>query len=244
MMAANLFLHRQVRAYRILVGAVLGTAANCLAFLVCGNTAAYLLLVHFVLNPLVLLACFREKNSKEFLADLCVSYAAFLLLGGIMEWLYAGGDGAVSYEAAAVLALCLLVLAVFWSKRHLKDCLRYPKVRICCKDRQLRLRALADSGNLLRDPYTGKPVTLVDRKIYEAAYGTPEAVRLIPYESLGCRLGLLEAVTITELEFTYGNRRCRVNRAVLGLAEHTLFEAKPYQMILNIQELSAEDVRV
>lgn len=240
MTAANLFLQRQVRAYRILAGAVLGTVANCLAFLVCRNMAAYLLLVHFALNPLVLFVSFREKDSKEFLADLCVSYAAFLLLGGVIEWLYAGGNGAVPYEAAAVLALCLLMLAVLWSKQWLKNCIRYPKVRFCSKNRQLRLRALADSGNLLRDPYTGKPVTLVDREIYEAAYGAPEAVRLIPYESLGCRHGLLEAVTIEELEFTYGNRRLKVSQAVLGLAEHALFEAKPYQVIMNLQELSGE----
>ena len=50
-MAVNLFLRRRVRAYRILIGVILGTIGSCLAFLYFKNLAAYLLFVHFVLNP-------------------------------------------------------------------------------------------------------------------------------------------------------------------------------------------------
>lgn len=238
MTAVNIFLRRQVRAYRILAGAVFGTLGSCLAFILCRNMALYLMLVHFILNPAVLYVSFREKNRKDFLADLFVSYLVFLLAGGIMEWLYAGGRGFFSYEAAAVAALALLMAAVLWSKQQLKNAVRYLKVRIRHQERHIRLRALADSGNLLRDPYTGRPVSMIDRKIYEAAYGPPEAPRLIPYESLGCRHGLLEAVTIEELSITYQNRGIKVRKAVLGLAEHALFEKKPYQMIINPQELA------
>ena len=81
---------------------------------------------------------------------------------------------------------------------------------------------------------------MIDRRAYEAAVQAPQAVRLIPYESLGCRHGLLEAVTIEELSFVYDDQKKTVKGAVLCLVDHALFEKKPYQMIINPQETDAE----
>lgn len=235
--AVNLFLKRKVRPLRLLFGAAASTLAGCLAFAICGNMSVYLLLVNAALYPSVLYLTFHPKSRSSFFADLCISYLAFVLLGGMMGWLYAGGNGFFSYEVASMAALCLLVAAVFWSKQWLKSYERYMETQIIHQGKRIRLRALADSGNLLHDPYTGKPVSMVDREIYEKTYGQPQTVRLVPYESLGCGHGLLEAVTIDALEIVYGNHKIRIEHAVLGLAEQQLFSRKPYKMILNPQEL-------
>lgn len=238
--AVNYFMRRGVRVYRILSGALCAACGNCLAFVICQDMGAYLLVVHFLLNPLALYICFQEKSRTDFLADLGISYCAFLLLGGVMEWLYADGRGIFSYGTAAVTAVLLLLAALWWSRRCLKKRSRYLTLRICQQGVAVRVQALSDSGNLLTDPYTGKPVSMLDRVVYEKNYGAPQPVRLIPYESLGCRHGLLEAVTIEKMSFAYGNRKMTVHQAVIGLTDHALFEKKPYQMIINPQELSDE----
>ncbi len=234
--AVSVFFKRKTPARRILAGAVLGTLGSCAAFLCCRHMAVYLLAVHFLVNPLVLLFCFREKTKQEFLADLCGGYFAFLLLGGITEWLYEGENGFLSYKMTVSAAFLLLPAAVLWIRRQLQNRIRYLEAQLCQQGKRLCLTALSDSGNLLRDPYTGKAVSMIDRSVYETAYGAAQAVRLIPYESLGCRHGLLEAVTIEELSYAYGNGTKTIKRAVLGLADHALFEKKPYQMIINPQE--------
>ncbi len=236
LLAVNIFLKRRVRAHRILAGAVLGTAGSCAAFLFTRQMAAYLLLVHFAVNPAVLLFCFREKTRQDFFADLCGGYFAFLIIGGITEWLYEGGNGWFSYKMALSAALILLFAALLWVKKQFKNRIRYFEAEICQDGKKICLKALSDSGNLLHDPYTGKAVSMIDRRIYEAAYGKTGAVRLIPYESLGCRHGLLEAVTIEELSYIYGSCEKKIQKAVLGLADHALFEKKPYQIIINPQE--------
>lgn len=236
--AVNIFRRRQVHAHRIIAGAVLGTLGSCLVFVVFANPAAYFLTVHFLLNPAVLLLTFREKSKQDFFSDLCISYFVFLLIGGITEWLYAGGLGFFTYEAAVGMALLLLLMTSWWLRVRLKNRVRYAEVKLHQNGKQIRLQALSDSGNLLTDPYTGKPVSMIDRQVYENAYGRPCGVRLIPYESLGCRHGLLEAVTVEELSYVYGNRAVSIKKAVLGLADHALFEKKIYQMIINPQENS------
>lgn len=238
--AVNFFMGRSVRVHRILAGAAAGTLGSCLSFAVCGNTGAYLLTVHFLLNPLVLYFCFRERTGNAFLTDLAISYCAFLFLGGIMEWLYAGGRGALPYGATLAVSAALFFALLRFSGRWLKSRGKYLHIGIRQNGTCKNLLALTDSGNLLVDPYTQKPVSMVDRSAYTAAYGSPEHVRLIPYESLGCRHGLLEAVTVEELNFAYGGRRVKIRQAVLGMADPGLFEKKPYQMILNPQVLSEE----
>ncbi len=239
--AVRLFLKKNAKAGRVIIGALSGTIGNCAAFVICPNMAAYYLLVHFLLNPLVLYISFQERDRKAFFADLCAGYVAFLLAGGIMEWLYAGGVGFFPYRPAYLAVAVFFAVAALWGRQWLRSLMRVLEVRICQDGKTLCLPALADSGNLLHDPYTGMPVSMVDRRAYEAAYGAPGSVRLIPYESLGCRHGLLEAVTVEWLSFTYGKHRVRIQRAVLGLAEPELFRKKTYSMVINPQEFSGEN---
>ncbi|MCI8918523.1 MAG: sigma-E processing peptidase SpoIIGA [Eubacterium sp.] len=241
-MAVNLFLRRRVRAYRILIGVILGTIGSCLAFLYFKNLAAYLLFVHFVLNPAALSLSFREKNRKAFIEDLLVGYFAFLIIGGAIEWIYKDGRGTIPYGTAAAAAVGMLILAVLWTRRYLKNRSRYYEAAVSSGSTTVRLYALADSGCLLHDPYTGRPVSMIDQKVFEASFGKPQAVRLIPYESLGCRHGLIQAVTVEELHYIYENKERCVKQAVLGLADHQLFEKKAYGMIINPQELAESKI--
>ena len=239
LLAVNLYRRRNVRALRILAGALAGTLLNCLVFLALGHPAAYLLTVHFLVNPGIVYFCFREKSKQDFFSDLCIGYFMFILIGGTVEWLYAKGSGLLTYESALLAALFVLCAACLWFGRRMRR-FRYFNAKIRQNGTGITLRALADSGNLLTDPYTGKHASMIDRRAYEAAFQAPQAVRLIPYESLGCRHGLLEAVTIEELSFVYDDQKKTVKGAVLCLVDHALFEKKPYQMIINPQETDAE----
>ncbi len=242
--AVNILLKKRVRALRILSGAGIGTLGSCLAFVICPNPAAYLLAVHFLLNPLVLYFCFREKSGKVFFTDLSAGYFAFLVMGGAVEWVYADGAGFLPYPVSYAAAAMLLFFGVFWCGWKLKKYGRYTRVCICHQGEKLSLKALLDSGNLLRDPYTGRQVSMMDRNVYESVFGAPQAVRLIPYESLGCRHGLLEAVTIEKLSYAQSGADRVQKPAVLGLADHALFEKKTYQMIINPQELAKEEMEM
>lgn len=154
-----------------------------------------------------------------------------------MGWLYADGRGIFSYEMAALAAVVALVVLIVWSRHRQSGHIRYLSVKISKEGKELCLHAFVDSGNLLHDPYTGNPVSMVDRELYEANFHPKEPVRLIPYESFGGKHGLLEVVTIETLSCSYEGCDWKIKEPVLGLADHAIFEKKPYQMIINPQEL-------
>lgn len=233
----RIFLQRKVRVSRILIGTLAGTVLNCLAFLFCRNMYVYLLIVNLIFNPSVLFFIFREKSRSLFFTDLAACYLVFLLAGGMMGWLYAGGKGIFSYEMAALAVFAALTALIVWSRHRQSSHIRYLPVKVYQEGKELRLHAFVDSGNLLHDPYTGNPVSMVDRELYRANFHSKESVRWIPYESFGCKHGLLEVITIEELNYSYEGCNWKIKEPVLGLADHAIFEKKPYQMIINPQEL-------
>lgn len=81
------------------------------------------------------------------------------------------------------------------------------RVTLCCGGRRLRVDALVDSGNSLREPISGKPVSVLDEKIFREFFdGTGECFRgfrAVPYHSVGHAAGILKAYCIPELRMEY-----------------------------------------
>lgn len=235
----RIFLQRKVRALRILAGAAASTLGSCISFVFCPNMALYLLIVNLIWNPVVLYFIFREKSVGVFFTDLAACYLVFLLSGGMMGWLYADGDGVFSYGAANVAVLAALTVLILWSRHRLSSRTHYLQVKVYKDNKSLCLQAFVDSGNLLHDLYTGKPVSMIDCECYESFFDCTQPVRYITYESLGCKHGLLKVITADELSYSYEGCNWRIQKPALGLAEHTLFKTKPYQMIINPLEMAA-----
>lgn len=90
----------------------------------------------------------------------------------------------------------------------------YIPVELSYGGRQLKLTALRDTGNTLRDPLTGGPVLVVDgasaskltgltddqlRRPVEAMGAIP-GLRLIPYHSVGTQSGMLLALNLKQVK--------------------------------------------
>lgn len=110
-----------------------------------------------------------------------------------------------------------------------------------CEGRTVLLRALVDSGNLLRDPLSGKPVVVVSARAAQALFPPelcpdpselercesvcqrisehwPGRVRLIPFHSVGASHALLLALRLDRLEVNgrvYCNRLAALSTAAL-----------------------------
>ncbi len=111
------------------------------------------------------------------------------------------------------------------------------------------LRALVDTGNLLRDPLTGDPVLIAEGRAVARLFPrdcvpteqelchpaaalerlsqrwTSTRLRLVPYRAVGTERGLLLAVRVDEMEVdgvSRGSRLVAVTPGRLGAAYHGL----------------------
>lgn len=159
-----------------------------------------------------------------------------MALGGLATRLPGEGLGVVLLAAAGVWALC----RVGFGSGTVGN--EYVPLEIVHQGRQIRLIALRDTGNSLRDPITGEQVLIVGGKAARELSGLTEeqlrtpletmarqalpGLRLIPYHTVGCG-GMLLAMRIRDVKV--GNRK---GPALIALAPELIGRGTNFQALM------------
>ena len=182
---ANLFLKRCRKMRWLLLGAAVSAVLGLCCILLCRNYLLYCLLTHFLINTLMTVICFGRCDRRQFFENWLAVYLVVLLLGGAFEWLQESGILSKSRGvaiAAAVTVTCGL-LRYLGRRRAFGSHVRRAWLG---KDaRRMALSAYWDSGNQLRDPYTGQPICILSYSLAEKFVDqTKDRIRFVPYLSL------------------------------------------------------------
>ncbi len=231
---AGKFMKQQIRAGRLLLGSFAGTAVSMLLFFVWDDYTWYQICVHFLVNPGMVFLCYRSREKKEFLGQCAVTYLAFLLLGGILEWSMqnaAGGIDFVWYFSGAALFLAAAKKMLGHLKREKET---VYDLLLITGEGNISVKGFYDTGNLLIDPLVGRPVHIIKKEILKEQIQQGKLpVRLIPSHSLGQESGLLEAVTLEGMYIMRENHPVYLKKPVFGMAEEKLFQNDKCEVILN-----------
>lgn len=208
-----------VRSWRLAVGALVG-ALSCLALFLPPLSVWLTLLVRLGAAALMVTVAFRHRSWRDWWRRVLLLFALSAGLAGLCGGLYffvaPQGfyvfNGVVYYSVPPLLLVALTVvcygllwLAEQWLRR------RAPKehllrVRLSYGEKTVTFPCLYDSGNHLVEPFSGRPVMVVERGVAEEllpALPTADELpangkwRLIPYDTLGGN-GLLPAFIPTE----------------------------------------------
>lgn len=223
---AAAFLRERLRMRRLLSAAALGSLWNCLLiFFPVFPPFVELLLTVFLIGSLMVETSFsvaygRRKWSKEqedpwgrprfeglvktcirlFRADLVLLISSALLSGCLMF-------SRQHFYFTDLETLCFAGIVCLLGQNILKAALktrgigkvRYP-VRLYYRGKEKGFLALADSGNRLRVPGSGKPVSLIS---YTDCKGFCDSVSggfYVPYSAVGTKKGVLFAVLFEKME--------------------------------------------
>ena len=95
-----------------------------------------------------------------------------------------------------------------------------------------KMQALADTGNLLRDPISGRPVCVVSENYKEKWKIPAERMRLIAYETVAGQ-DFMEIVAADKFLMKEAGKMVSQKEILLGFGQASLFQGKNYQMILH-----------
>ena len=285
-----LFLTSRISGYRVgygrlVAGAVLGSLYILVIFLP-EIAFLYNMAVKFLYSCLIILVCFFPLNPKKFLACLGYFYAVSFAIGGavygfsalssdlqgqqhyeLLTSLIAGGGNLV-----AVLAWGFPLALVFWFglgrwgwsalKRSLAQVFfKYP-LCIHFGEVEVSLDGLLDTGNHLRDPFSKKPVVVVEASLLlpylpagfstvlescdlaglDSSLGeTHWATRLclIPYSSVGKQNGLLVGFIPDVLVIRTPAGEVKTDKIIIGLYTQKLSPDGAYRALLHPELLVA-----
>lgn len=222
------------KIFRYLLGAALGSFAGCILFICMRSYTGYTLCMHLLVNPGMLLCCFFPVRKGVFCKGFLLMYVALFLEGGFWQWVYYTVAKGRYYELCLFSTAVPMVFFCYILRRKRKSVQTFYNVRIVHRGKELRVKALYDTGNRLWDPYVNRAVHVVDEEIFAALGGRAEnPVRLIPFASVGQKNGLMETFTAESMYVAQEDGEIQLTPVVLAVAEQGVFKARVYQMILH-----------
>lgn len=197
----------------------------------------YRLLMIGAVNPLIVLGLFYPSGKSHFLRGYLVITGLFLFIGGIqtlfLYWAPIKRGGLIWQILLACVAVGLCLIQKYRGAYMQHEC----EVELQIHKQSIFLKAYHDTGNFLRDPFTGKPVSIVDQTMLELLNIPVENVRYIPFHSVGQSRGLIRVFTIDLMRIRQGDRVIELKHAVIGLSEKKLFLKQDIHMILHSELL-------
>ena len=116
------------------------------------------------------------------------------------------------------------------------------EVTLYLKEGKVSVMALMDTGNLLCDPVSGDPVSILDHGFYEkfreqqqkkgtVLWDTELKMRYIPYQSIS-GTGVIKIFRIEKMCVSMDGEKW-IEKPLIGISEGTISEKQEYQLILN-----------
>lgn len=188
---------------RILIGSAFG--AGCYLICLCVPGPIFLKLVPgFLIGSIgMLLISFSVKSIRMFftLFEKMLEYSFFM--GGALLFLgkYLVPSGAFARGGVRILGMggiMFLLISKIIGKNRRNDHL--CRAVLCRGTASMTVTALIDTGNSLVEPISGKPVSVIDEKIFQSLWDRGERLyRVIPYHSIGKKHGFMEGYLLPEL---------------------------------------------
>ena len=221
-----------VPIYKMILLIGIETIIEIIGLYISPNYFLFVLVVHLLLMPFVMTILLWEYHSLIKQA-IIRGYLFTIIINGVIEifWNFFGNQ--TSYIILLLLGCgggMLMVLYYFYSKKEEKG---IYTVMLSQDGKSIEIQGLYDSGNRLKDPYTSKGVHIVSKKFLNSLLSNTLQTVLIPYQSLGVNLDLIEVVYIDEL-IIYKQKDVIIQQKVpIGIAKEEMFFNKSYKMILN-----------
>lgn len=237
-----LLLKEKILWWRLSAASLAG-GAGAVLILISGMSfnMTYVILV-LLLDACMLLICtYRPAKNKnaynisfhQLAKGIIYLHGMVFAYGKLME---CAGRLVGEYLARIIVTGMIMGVVAFLSVyRNYTDQRRIYEVVLTENGEDVALKALFDTGNLLTDPVSGKPVSIIEEteKIKQWLVKYPYKYKIIPYQSIGKEHGILEGIVVDELMIQREKEQVVKKGTIVALYKGKLSKDGDFQMILN-----------
>lgn len=241
LMLVNKSLNRTATRMRLFAGAALGGTGYCLMFLMPFGAVLKVVLAAILVNCGMVFLVFRACSVKAFVKTFeTMLVYSFLMGGGFLLLLnHVKSFRKHMMSVAGILACGGIFLLVF---SHWADGRREKKKGSCkvvlsgkCGSR-VTVQAIVDTGNCLKEPISGKPVSVLEKTVFDSLFGEEgphEGFRAIPYRSVGCERGIMKGFLLPEMTIEQDGIKKVCSNVYVGVSERAVSSTASYRMLLH-----------
>lgn len=227
------FIISTIRGMRkLFLVAGIGTVVEIIGLLLSNSYSLFLLLIHILEIPLMIYAILGNKR-QQLLRIMITGYFFVMIINGILEvlWNWFGEHG--NY----VFYLCVACGFTYAGTRIWKNYSSMEKgifqVEIMYHEKSVFVQGLYDTGNQLKDPYTGKGVQICANDMAEKLGVDKNQMVYVPYTALGNEGGVIAVFYADGIRVYKDSGEVKLDKVPIGVTEEKLFNEKKYKMILN-----------
>ena len=188
LLSSSILLKRNTKIIRIILGSLFGSLTMFIYFIRMNNVELFLYKVF--ISSVMLVITFNYKNIRYFFKNLYYFYLIGIILGGLIFFI---NNNAFFIKNNLIMGIILSIICIFFYINNIKDLKtnynKYLKVKLYFNNYKIVLNAFLDTGNKLKDPYTFKPIIIVNKDYIKEK----DKTILVPYKTCNYE-GLLECI--------------------------------------------------
>ena len=219
---------------RICLGAMLGAFMTCITLVLpMQNAVVKFILYHGLILSTMIRAGLRIKWGRQFVRAYACIYITSVLFGGVLELLRPFlRESSIFFGTAVFSYWAVLGIwnIVSWLGKRRMDCC---EVTLYHQGKEVKVTAIVDTGNRLKDNLTGKAVSVIGRgKIQELLGDTSvEAMRFIPFHTVGMKNGVMPLISVEKMCLHQETERT-VENPLLAISTE-IVSTDDYELILS-----------
>lgn len=145
---------------------------------------------------------------------------------------------------AASLVSWILLRGIWrWYQKSRRKMEREVPLLLTWKEKTIEAVALVDTGNRLREPASGRPVSILEkdsaRELLGSGWEERKGFLLIPYHSIGRDLGWMQGVVLDRMIILTPEGECQVKNPVFAISSGSVSRNHQYQVILHEEHLKS-----
>ncbi|MCM1113326.1 MAG: sigma-E processing peptidase SpoIIGA [Muribaculum sp.] len=209
-------------------GMILGACAGALVYLLpfCLALPAWLkwMLAFLAGTGLMAGIAFRPGSFRAFGAIIRQMFRYSFLMGG----LFLAAGNALPWTRRFLTEICGVLgagalgflLIGYWQEADQRRRSGVCRAVLINGETRVCVSALLDSGNSLREPISGKPVSVIDSRLYQVLWkGIQTPYRAVPYRSVGRQRGIMRGYLLPGLELELDGMTKRFCDVYLAVCE-------------------------
>ena len=217
---------------KIVAIASVGTILEIAGLFFIPNYEWFMALVHLVEVPGMM--AFLLWKQREYIGKgIICGYFFVLVINGVVEVLWNLIGNGWFYPLLVLAGNVIVAVTIWFGIRKWQISKGVYPVDIHLPDVIWSAKGYYDSGNHLKDPYTGKSVHIISGKLAKRLELPMDKKVCIPYQSLGNETGLIDVYYVDAIRIKKQADWVVQNNVPLAVAEDSLFTGKGYEMIIN-----------
>lgn len=216
-----------------MLGAFLGSLWAVVAVIVRINLKP---VTYIVLPVIMIMPVLGIKNRRKIAKSIFVMYMVTFVLSGVCSGLWNMVCSRKINSLILILGLILSVILLHILGEYIKVRKKYGdgiyKVNIKINNEEIRCKGYLDTGNLLKDPYTGRIVHIISKSVLPIEK-INIGCRLVPFHSIGNENGLIPVIDVDSMVIYNEKNVIYKGTGTIGIYEGVISKYGMYDALLN-----------